>query len=177
MFSFFKIIKNFISYRNNIRLTSLSLYFDDTFNKLPNLEFEYTLEKSYLKIFGPSSNLYNIKEYALLYDIEKDIIIFNEKTMNKYYFWFIYKAVRTTYKKLLKRKEFFDSVNQNMKKIKKNFPTLDDFNKVIQSTDIYSIKLNNLNNNRSSDLNTDVLCSDDFDSGNDGSSSRSQFSD
>lgn len=110
MFEFFNEMKKSKEFRDNLKQICHSIDFDNRYNHMPTLEFEYLMEGNSLTINGPVNSMYNIEKYEITFDNFSQTVFFNKIILNSSQFKFFYNTINSVYGKLIKREEFIKIV-------------------------------------------------------------------
>lgn len=118
MFKIFEKIKERKILRDFLKSVCQSIDFDDCYNRMPTLEFEYSMNGNLLVINGPINSLRNLEKYEIIYDKSNQKISFNNTILNSSQFKFFHKTICSVYEKLIRRDEFIKSVMILSEKLK-----------------------------------------------------------
>lgn len=118
MFKIFEKIKERKILRDFLKSVCQSIDFDDCYNRMPTLEFEYSMNGNLLVINGPINPLRNLEKYEIIYDKSNQKISFNNTVLNSSQFKFFHKTICSVYEKLIRREEFIKSVMILSEKLK-----------------------------------------------------------
>ena len=113
MFEFFSEMRNKKHFRDNLKRICHSIDFDNSYDHLPTLEFEYLMEGNSIKITGPINSLYNIEKYEITFDNFSQTVFFNKVILNPSQFKFFYNTIFSVYGKLIKREEFIKIIRKH----------------------------------------------------------------
>lgn len=148
MFKFFEKIKERKELRDFLKCVCQSINFDDCYNRMPTLEFEYSMNGNLLVINGPINSLHNLEKYEIIYDKSSKAISLNNIILNSSQFKFFHKTIYSVYEKLIRREDFIKSVMILSEKLK-GIPL--NTNENHSSSDCESRRSRNSDSNRRSD--------------------------
>lgn len=146
----------FLKNRAELRRISHVIDFDCSFNTYPTLSFEYNFDGEVLNIKS-EHNIFNTP-FVLTYKLNSTLTINNKIISDNFANKFIFKSISNSYRKLIDRNKFEAEIIEFRKRAKKFIDPR--FQKNSNEFD-YSNSKTSRTSKRISDVNTDILYSDD----------------